>query len=743
MSSDPRAPGNEPIPLLYGPEADTADAVPLVTPSEEEMGRHVAAQMAKADAARQAVQLQKMGTSGRTSGRTSERMSGRTPGRMSGRTPGLALGDAVLAAAPISAERTARLAALNPVVPGQPAPPIDDDKPLPLPPLPTVAAARPVAGNTGNILSNTPSKTPSKTPSDVVDTLPVGHLAPEPQPQQVGRYLVQKRLGRGSMAAVYRANDPQMGRDMAIKLLNASVCEDEELRLRFLQQARAAVSLSHPNIVTVHDVAEIDARAYVAMELVDGQPLSVRLEEEGALPLPEVISIGLQLARALEYAAGRGIAHHGIKPGNIMLLAAGPGDDPKIKVTDFGIARIWPSAPIAPNAPNTPVSPFAAVAKAANAPGRHLQQGTVPGSLQYLSPEQTRGEAADGRSDLFSAGVLLYQMLAGVRPFRADSPVALAACIANDTPPPLPQKRPDVPPALRRVVERCLAKQPEQRYASAKDLAEALLRVQGEVEAAERVRSQPRQVPLRVKWAAALALVVTVVMALTAGLVAQRQYAALMAQVGEHGRSMAGLVAAQHAGQVLGEEWNSIDAQVQEVMRTGSVERLIVVDAAGLVRVSSLPALVGQSYQPEGQALPELSAEGTTVRRFSSQGQSLLGFDAPVLFQGKPLGRVLLGLAEAPLTQVARQSVMLLLLLAGVTVLAVAVAVYFLANWFVRPLRTLADAMAEIGKGRLAHRIAEPRNDEFGQLYQSFDAMAQALQRRNAGADPDSTTRKR
>jgi serine/threonine-protein kinase len=457
----------------------------------------------------------------------------------------------------------------------------------------------------------------------------------------------------------------------------------------------------------------------------------VRLEEEGALPLPEVISIGLQLARALEYAAGRGIAHHGIKPGNIMLLAAGPGDDPKIKVTDFGIAQIWP------------IAPFAAVAKAANAPGRHLQQGTVPGSLQYLSPEQTRGEAADGRSDLFSAGVLLYQMLAGVRPFRADSPVALAACIANDTPPPLAQKRPDVPPALRRVVERCLAKQPEQRYASANDLAEALLRVQGEVEAAERVRSRPRQVPLRVKWAAALALVVTVVMALTAGLVAQRQYAALMAQVGEHGRSMAGLVAAQHAGQVLGEEWNSIDAQVQEVMRTGSVERLIVVDAAGLVRVSSLPALVGQSYQPEGQALPELSAEGTTVRRFSSQGQSLLGFDAPVLFQGKPLGRVLLGLAEAPLTQVARQSVMLLLLLAGVTVLAVAVAVYFLANWFVRPLRTLADAMAEIGKGRLAHRIAEPRNDEFGQLYQSFDAMAQALQRRNAGADPDSTTRKR
>ncbi len=730
MSSDPRAPGNEPIPLLYGPEADSADAVPLVTPSEEEMGRHVAAQMAKADAARQAVQLQERGTSGRMSGRTSGRMSGRMSERMSELKTGLASGDAVLAAAPISAERTARLAALNPVVPGQPAPSIDDDKPLPLPPPPTVATARPVAGNTGNIDSNIHSKTHSRTPSDVVNTLPVGHLAPEPQPQQVGRYLVQKRLGRGSMAAVYRANDPQMGRDVAIKLLNASVCEDEELRLRFLQQARAAVSLSHPNIVTVHDVAEIDTRAYVAMELVDGQPLSVRLEEEGALPLPEVISIGLQLARALEYAAGRGIAHHGIKPGNIMLLAAGPGDDPKIKVTDFGIAQIWP------------IAPFAAVAKAANAPGRHLQQGTVPGSLQYLSPEQTRGEAADGRSDLFSAGVLLYQMLAGVRPFRADSPVALAACIANDTPPPLPQKRPDVPPALRRVVERCLAKQPEQRYASAKDLAEALLRVQGEVEAAERVRSQPRQVPLRVKWAAALALVVTVVMALTAGLVAQRQYAALMAQVGEHGRSMAGLVAAQHAGQVLGEEWNSIDAQVQEVMRTGSVERLIVVDAAGLVRVSSLPALVGQSYQPEGQALPELSAEGTTVRRFSSQEQSLLGFDAPVLFQGKPLGRVLLGLAEAPLTQVARQSVMLLLLLAGVTVLAVAVAVYFLANWFVRPLRTLADAMAEIGKGRLAHRIAEPRNDEFGQLYQSFDAMAQALQRRNAGADPDSTTRK-
>ena len=734
MPSDPRAPDNEPIPLLYGPEADTADAVPLVTPSEEEMGRHVAAQIAKADAARQAVQRQGQAQ------------------------PGHVLSNELTAAVQIAAERAARLAALNPVVLGRPSPPVGDDDALPLPQSPApavaVAAARPAAGNgsgSNNNADNSANNRQNNSQDNSANaTLPGGGVVSEAQPQQLGRYLVRKRLGRGRMSAVYRAHDPQLGRDVAIKFLHASVCEDEDSRLHFLQQARAAGSLSHPNIVAVHDVGEIDNRPYVAMELVDGQPLSLRLEEEGPLPLPEVISIGLQLALALEYASGCSIVHRDIKPANIMLLAAWQNGDPKIKVADFGIAqavqgvRIMPNTPSAPSATNALNAPNPHSASRADAQATRRLQGAAPGSLLYMSPEQARGEAAvDGRSDLFSAGVVLYQMLAGVCPFSGANAAALAACIANDSPPPLAQKRPDVPPALRRVIERCLAKQPEQRYASAKDLAEALLRVQVELAEAERVRRRPRQVPLRVKWAAAMALVVTLMMALSLGLLAQRQYAVLLAQVGDHGRSLVGVIAVQHAAQVLGEEWDSIDLQVQDVMGTRSIERLIVVDAAGMVRVSSLPALVGQTYRPEGQSLPELSVDGTTVRRFSSQGQSLLGFDAPVLFQGKPLGRVMVGLAEGPLTRSAWQSFMLMLALAGMTVLAVAAAAYFLASWFARPIRTVAEAMAEIGKGRLEHRIAEPRNDDFGQLNQAFDAMAQALQRRSPGADHDDKTRKR
>jgi HAMP domain-containing protein len=519
------------------------------------------------------------------------------------------------------------------------------------------------------------------------------------QVRQVGRYLVKARLGRGGMATVYRASDPQIGRDVAIKFLHASLSEDDECRMRFLREARAAGGLSHPNIVVVHDVGEIEGRPYMAMELIDGLPLSETLERSRTLPIRDVVIIGLQLARALEYAHARGIVHRDIKPGNIMLL----GDGQTIKVADFGIAHMDDG---------------------------QVEQRTVVGAVmgtpQYMSPEQTRGDKVDGRSDLFSAGIVLYQMLAGERPFRGDSLVAVATRIANEEPPPLNQKRPEVPPSLRRVVDRCLAKQPAQRYQTGKELSEALLKVLGELDEAARERDKPRIVPLRVKWALMMGLIVAVVMGISAAVITQRQYAAMMGQASDYGASLARFIAAQNAAHALGEDWDSVEVAVQEIMKTGSFERIVVMDMAGVVKVSSATALTGKPYVAPGGG----GGAAGQPQRFVSNGQDVLGFEAPVLFQGKQVGRVALGIPEAPLTAVARLSISLMVALAVVTVLAVAIAMYFVANWFAKPIRLVGESMAEIGKGRFDHRINEQRNDEFGQLFQQFDAMAQSLQQR-------------
>lgn len=288
--------------------------------------------------------------------------------------------------------------------------------------------------------------------------------------QQVGPYRLQQRLGRGGMGVVYRAVDERDGRALAIKFLHASMREDAESRASFLREARAARGLAHPNIVAVHEVGEAFGRPYIVMELVEGLPLSRMLERSGALPLGRALRIGLQLAEALAYAHERGVVHRDIKPGNILLLR----DGHTIKVSDFGIADFD------------------------GAPQEEPGNAVLLGTPQYMSPEQTRGEAVDGRSDLFSAGVVLYQMLGGERPFRGEDLLTLAHRIATEPAPPLQQLRPELPLSVQRLVERCLAKQPAQRFASGHALAQALRAALKELDAAAGVR--PRWAPGPAGW---------------------------------------------------------------------------------------------------------------------------------------------------------------------------------------------------------------------------------------------------
>jgi eukaryotic-like serine/threonine-protein kinase len=530
----------------------------------------------------------------------------------------------------------------------------------------------------------------------------------------VGRYEVRDRLGRGGMATVYRAHDPDISRDVALKFLHASLCADEDCRDRFLREARAAGGLSHPNIVIVHDVGQIEGRPYMAMELLDGASLADVLADGKPLPIRDTVVMGIQLARALDYAHTRGIVHRDIKPGNIVRLK----DSTTIKVTDFGIAHM----------------------ESGNGE-QHTRSGEVIGTPQYMSPEQTLGDKIDGRSDLFSTGVVLYQMLSGQRPFQGDSMVAVALKIAKDQPTPIEKLCPDIPANLRRVVERCLAKNPAQRYQSGKELADELIKILADIDEAALDKNRPRIIPLRVKWALTMGLVVAIVMGITATITTKRQYAAMMSQVSDYGAALSRFIAAQNAVAVLSDDWGAVDVSLQEIMKTRDFDSVTVVDRGGVVRAASNTALVGANYQPpKGEPLPARPDKIKAWRYASlagkpvAPGETVLGFEAPITFAGKHIGSVLLSLPEQPLTQVATLSMSLMAILVVVTVLAVAIAMYFVANWFARPIKQMTEALEQVGKGRFDYRINEPRKDEFGLLYQSFDQMAQALQDRASGA---------
>jgi eukaryotic-like serine/threonine-protein kinase len=261
-----------------------------------------------------------------------------------------------------------------------------------------------------------------------------------------GRYRIMRKLGSGGMADVYLAEDEELGRRVAIKILNDKYAPDEQFVERFRREAKNAAGLSHPNIVSIYDRGEAEGTYYIAMEYLDGRSLKELVVARGPLPIPDAISATRQVLAALRFAHRKGVVHRDIKPHNVMADADG-----RLKVTDFGIARAGVS--------------------------QMTEAGSIIGTAQYLSPEQARGAPVDQRSDLYSMGVVLYEMLTGQVPFTGESPVEIAMKHLSDTPRPPSLLRPDIPPDLDMVVLRALAKNPEDRFQTAEEMDAELERV--------------------------------------------------------------------------------------------------------------------------------------------------------------------------------------------------------------------------------------------------------------------------
>lgn len=260
-----------------------------------------------------------------------------------------------------------------------------------------------------------------------------------------GRYQVVEELGRGSMGIVYKAHDPQIDRYVALKVLREDRVEAEGFVQRFLKEAKAMGWLCHPNIVTIFDVGEDHGTVYIAMELLSGDPLN-KVIERRRFSVDEIVSLGMEVALTLDHAHEKGIVHRDIKPSNIVIKADGT-----VKVTDFGIAHIGGTAG-----------------------AQQTQAGEILGTPAYMSPEQVMGKAVDGRSDLFSLGIILYELCTGTRPFTGDNLAAIFHAIVEAVPADPRTLNPDLPQGLAEVVLKCLSKKPEDRFLRGEALTKAL-----------------------------------------------------------------------------------------------------------------------------------------------------------------------------------------------------------------------------------------------------------------------------
>jgi len=323
---------------------------------------------------------------------------------------------------------------------------------------------------------------------------------------KLGPYEIQSPLGAGGMGEVYRARDTRLDRTVAVKVLTSHLSDNPELKQRFEREAKAISSLNHPNICTLHDIGSQDGVDFLVMEHLEGETLAQRMRK-GPLPLDLVVKVGREIAEALDKAHRADIVHRDLKPGNVMLTKSGA------KLLDFGLAK-----PLHPLAAVSGSAPLVSAALTMSSPSPQLSplttQGTIVGTMQYMSPEQIEGREADARSDIFALGAVLYEMLTGKRAFEGKSQLTVASAILEKDPEPISTLRTNVSAALVHVIDGCLNKDPDQRWQSAGDISRELKWISNAApEAAISSTLRPAKRWLLYGGAAALLLIATIVLA--------------------------------------------------------------------------------------------------------------------------------------------------------------------------------------------------------------------------------------
>ncbi|WP_460986322.1 protein kinase domain-containing protein [Sphingobium sp. TomTYG75] len=525
----------------------------------------------------------------------------------------------------------------------------------------------------------------------------------------VGRYRIDELIGEGAMAHVHRAHDPSIDRPIAVKLLKPEFRSDSEITRRFLSESRAAGMLSHANIVTIYDVGEADGTPYIAMEYVDGCPLDELLAAQGRMTADKVTMLGAQIAHALAYAHAQGVVHRDIKPSNILICDSGK----TAKLLDFGIARI-DGRDVA--------SPQRQAAR--------TQVGAVLGTPRYMSPEQALGIPVDARSDLFSLGVVLYEMVTGKVAFTGAGLATLAIQIAQEQPLEIARQVPDCPKGLRFLIGKLLAKKPDQRFANAAEVAQALRR---EHDAATGDLGQ-RQEGWMQRYRMPLLLAASVLLAVGTGVnfVVQREKMVMQDMALTSGSSIASFVArnaalhvAENAGRPAAQQdWAPLQAFAVAAASDPSLRQLVIADERNIIRASSNSRLLGTRYQQTASAeapLPTIAGSAVT------QTQGGIRFVQPVRYAGVPFGKVDVVIERGPLDQAQRTASLLFAGFAVFVTLVLGICSAASVRIWSRPLRRLQRALEDVTAGNLSFRISHRRKDEIGDLFDAMNRMVASM----------------
>lgn len=528
------------------------------------------------------------------------------------------------------------------------------------------------------------------------------------RPRTIGRYRIDGVLGEGAMAVVYAGFDPGIDRPVAIKCLHRNVATDPRVMSRFQLEARASGHLVHPNIVTIFDSGETDdGRKYIAMERLSGETLASRVEQEGLPPLTVIIELVSQVASALDYAHGRRVIHHDVKPENIMLSE----NWHCAKLTDFGIAERRPVNSI-----------------------RQSQARQIGGTPAYMAPERLRGERADARSDLFSLGVVLYWLLTGQLPWpETDDLKQLIRDRKRHPQPAMVPLDPAIPSMMAGIVRTLLAPAPEARYQSGAEVINDLRLARREYERSHESPLATRIISLRLRWIGALGATLCLVLLLGLAVIYAKQHSAVTGLATDFGGSLGRMVASESAENLLLGDDPATRALVQDIAHNQQIQYLAIANREGAVVASTQAGDVGK-------ALPKLDAEKQTladgVERYvgrvdaDSRGDDLLLFDVPIQYQAKAVGELRLGVSKAPLLVAERTTLWVIVAVLLVTLMAVVGAAYWLFRQPLALLGMLGDALVQVGRGDFSHRIRLVRRDELGRLFVAFNQMSSALEAR-------------
>ncbi|MCA1778916.1 MAG: protein kinase, partial [Xanthomonadaceae bacterium] len=519
--------------------------------------------------------------------------------------------------------------------------------------------------------------------------------------ERIGRYEIVGELGRGSMSIVYEAFDSRIDRHLAIKVLRGRYARDVTARQRFLREARAAGGLAHPNIITVFDVGQSDGLPYLVMELLPGGTLADWLANNPntALETARLLDLAGQLASALTYAHQHGVIHRDIKPANIHYEA----EAGRIKVMDFGIAAI----------------------DRGNQPSDTHQ---LVGTPTHMAPELLLDAPADERSDLYSLGIVLYQLLSGRLPFTANNFEDLAQQIVSHSTEPLAPIRSDTPRELSDLVYRLMALEPQSRPASARQVQEELEEIQSGLK---------RGILLMVRnksaaWRWPLTIGAGVALVLTLGLfqIYTSQQNAMSAATFGYGDALASLVAQETAEALILDDTNALSVLVSDFSVNPQIRYLHITDVPGVVQASTNPYLKGETTPVLKGVAIERQGGNVLVRNSDSE---LLEFRVPIRFQARRVGEVRLGLDAGTLDATATTTLRMLAVVFSVSLLAVVVGLGWLTQRQHRALKRLAWGLRRLYRGQSDFRLDDERRDEFAHVFQQFNRLAAHLDHQARG----------